>query len=120
MAERHYCIPPLSRVNLEQILELIADMRYFVLHAPRQTGKTSILLALQDRLNAEGKYRCLYVNFEGGQAAGEDTARALQALLGRLASRSLDVLQEDFVDKTMSQYLQKHGPDGALCETLVR
>ena len=66
VAERHYCIPPLSRVNLEQILELIADMRYFVLRAPRQTGKTSILLALQDRLNAEGKYRCLYVNFEGG------------------------------------------------------
>ena len=120
VAERHYCIPPLSRVDLDQILELIADMRYFVLHAPRQTGKTSILLALQDRLNAEGHYRCLYVNFEGGQAAGEDTAQALQALLGRLASRSIDVLQDDFVDKTMSDYLQKHGPHGALCETLVR
>ena len=65
-AERHYCIPPLSRVKLAEILELIADRRYFVLHAPRQTGKTSILLALQDRLNAEGVYRCLYVNFEGG------------------------------------------------------
>ena len=62
-------------------------MRPLVVHAPRQTCKTSILLALQDWLNAEGKYRCLYVNFEGGQAAGEDTARALQALLGRLASR---------------------------------
>ncbi len=66
MAERHYCIPPLSRVNLDEILELIADMRYFVLHAPRQTGKTSTLLSLQDRLNAEGKYHCVYVNFEGG------------------------------------------------------
>ena len=39
--ERHYCIPPLQRVNLEEILQLLRDMRYFVLHAPRQTGKTS-------------------------------------------------------------------------------
>ena len=52
VAERHYCIPPLTRVDLAAILELIADMKYFVLHAPRQTGKTSILLSLQDRLNA--------------------------------------------------------------------
>ncbi|MCY4188646.1 MAG: hypothetical protein OXD30_09200, partial [Bryobacterales bacterium] len=71
----HYCIDPLARVNLAEILELIARKKYFVLHAPRQTGKTSTLLALQDRLNAEGQYRCLYVNLEVGQAAGEDTAR---------------------------------------------
>ncbi len=120
VAERHYCIPPLSRVNLDELLELITDMKYFVLHAPRQTGKTSTLLALQDRLNEEGEYRCLYVNFEAGQAAGEDTARAMQALLGGLASRALDILQDDFVDRTMSEYLQKHGPDGGFSETLVR
>ena len=119
-ADRHYCIPPLSRVNLDEILELIAEMEYFVLHAPRQTGKTSILLALQDRLNAEGKYRCLYVNVEGGQAAKEDTARAMRALLGQVASRSRDILQDDFVDKMRSEYLQKEGPDGALGEMLVR
>ena len=120
VADRHYYIPPLSRIDLHGILELIADTKYFVLHAPRQTGKTSTLLALQDRLNADGEYRCLYVNFEGGQAAREDTARAMQALLGRLASRALDVLQDDFVDTTMSAYLHKHGPDGAFSETLVR
>ena len=119
-AERHYCIPPLNRVNLDQILELIAGIEYFVLHAPRQTGKTSVLLALQDRLNGEGKYRCLYVNVEGGQAAKEDTARAMRALLGQVASRSRDILQDDFVDRTMSECLQKHGPDGAPSEMLVR
>ncbi len=119
-AERHYCIPPLSRVNLAEILELIADRRYFVLHAPRQTGKTSILLALQDRLNAGGEYRCLYVNFEGGQAAGEDTASAMQTLLADLASRSLEVLNDDLPEQTMSEYLEKYGPHAALGRTLVR
>ena len=68
----HYCIDPLARVDLAQILNLIARKKYFVLHAPRQTGKTSTLLALQDQLNAEGVYRCLYVNLEEGQAAKDD------------------------------------------------
>ena len=98
VAERHYCIPPLGRVNLEEILTLIARMKYFVLHAPRQTGKTSILLALQDRLNAGGEYRCLYVNFEGGQVAKEDTARAMRTLLGEIGTRARRVLKDHFVD----------------------
>ena len=116
----HYCIDPLGRVNLGEISTLIARKKYFVLHAPRQTGKTSILLALQDLLNAEGKYRCLYVNVEAGQAAGEDTGSAVQTLLADLASRSLDVLQDDFVERTMTEYLGKYGPHAALSQTLVR
>ena len=44
-ASLHYRIPPLSRVDLEEILTLIRQQKYFVLHAPRQTGKTSALLA---------------------------------------------------------------------------
>lgn len=40
-AERHYQIPPLTRIDLDDVLGLIRDEKYFVLHAPRQTGKTS-------------------------------------------------------------------------------
>ena len=43
-ADRDYQIAPLSRIDLEEVLGLIRDERYFVLHAPRQTGKTSALL----------------------------------------------------------------------------
>ena len=39
--DAHYAIPPLERGNVKRILRLIEDMQYFVLHAPRQTGKTS-------------------------------------------------------------------------------
>ena len=119
-ADRHYCIPPLSRVNLDEILELIADTKYFVLHAPRQTGKTSTLLALQDRLNAEGQYRCLYVNLEAGQTAKEDTARAMRVLLWQLAARSRDILQDDFVHRVRAACMEEEGPDGVLAEVLVR
>ncbi len=119
-AERHYCIPPLDRVNLGEILELIDDRRYFVLHAPRQTGKTSTLLALQDRLNAAGEYRCLYVNVEGGQAAKEDTARAMQTILGEIGTRARRVLQDDFVEQSKAALTAEYGPDACLAECLTR
>ena len=41
--DRHYHVPPLSRVDPDEILRLIDEERYFVLHAPRQTGKTTVL-----------------------------------------------------------------------------
>jgi hypothetical protein len=49
-----------------------SDEKYFLLHAPRQTGKNTCLLALMDYLNKEGKFRALYANIEGAQAAGEN------------------------------------------------
>ena len=57
--EDHYCIPPLDRMNLAELRQLVDRKRYFVLHAPRQTGKTSALLALRDLLNEEGRHRCV-------------------------------------------------------------
>ena len=43
----HYNIDPLTRIDLEELESLIYQRKYFVLHAPRQTGKTSCLLALR-------------------------------------------------------------------------
>ena len=60
------------------------------------------------------------MNVEAGQVAKEDTARAMQALLGQLASRSRDILQDDFVDRVRAPYMQTEGPDGVLAEALVR
>ena len=72
VAADHYRIPPLERMNRDELLQLVRDKRYFVLHAPRQTGKTSALLALRHLLNsgAAGDYRCVYVNVEAAQASG--------------------------------------------------
>ena len=49
--QKHYCIPPLERFDLFEIETLIAQEKYFVLHAPRQTGKTTSMLALMAHLN---------------------------------------------------------------------
>ena len=87
--KRHYCIPPLSRVDLEEVLELVEDMRYFVLHAPRQTGKTSTLLALADKLNASGEYSLLVRELRTRpDCARGRRHRAMRVILGQIAERS--------------------------------
>ena len=118
VAEDHYCIPPLERLDLREVRRFIRDKRYFVLHAPRQTGKTSALLALRDLLNAEGDYRCVYVNVEGAQAMREDVERAMQVILGALASRARS-MDDEFLIETWSGILAEFGP-GALDEALTR
>ena len=67
-----YTIDPLTRFDLDDVLMLIRQQRYFVLHAPRQTGKTSCMLALRDLLDREGQYIAVYANVEGGQASRND------------------------------------------------
>jgi DNA polymerase III delta prime subunit len=41
---------------LKPIYRLIEQKKYFLIHAPRQTGKTTLLHALAHRLNREGQY----------------------------------------------------------------
>ena len=120
VAADHYCIPPLARLDAGELRRLVRDKRYFVLHAPRQTGKTSALLALRDLLNAEGGYRCVYVNVEGGQTAREDVERAMRAVLGALASRARLTLGDGFLEGAWPGLLATHGPDGVLREALTR
>ena len=118
----HYCIPPLERLDLDAVLELVRSKKYFVLHAPRQTGKTSALLALRDLLNsgAAGDYRCVYANFEVGQAGREDTARAMRAMLGELARRARSTLDDGTPDGLRGTALETEGADGALIDVLSR
>ena len=116
----HYCIPPLERLDAEQVRSLIRQQKYFVLHAPRQTGKTSALLALQDELNASGQYRSVYVNVEVGQSAREDVAAAMQAILSELSLGAEFVLDDLFVKNVRREALEESGPHDALRDTLSR
>jgi hypothetical protein len=103
-ADLHYIIPPLTRFDLEEVLMLIQARRYFVMHAPRQTGKTSCLLALQEYLNNRGQYRCLYVNVEVGQAARDNVDAALPAIVAQLIQR----MQQMFGDTSFLGDLKQY------------
>ncbi len=67
---------------------LIRERRYCVLHAPRQTGKTSALLALQDLLNRSGDYR---IHSEsGGEIIAGGSAFNIKAESLRLGDLTAD------------------------------
>ncbi len=82
----HYHLDPLSRLDWVEIEHLIATKRYFVLHAPRQTGKTTTLLAMMKDLNEGGRYACAYANIEGAQAARGDETQGIPAVCAAIAS----------------------------------
>ena len=121
-AADHYHIPPLERIDLDVVLGLIRDKKYFVLHAPRQTGKTSALLVLRDLLNggAQGDFRCVYANVEAGQAMRENVAEGMRTVLSQFALRASLTLGDDRLERICREALNSAGPGGALSVTLSR
>jgi hypothetical protein len=73
-----------------------------------------------DYLNAQGTYRCVYMNVEVGQAAREDVAAAMRAILGELATQARLILNDSFVDDIWAETLSKYGPYGVFGDVLSR
>ena len=112
--QRHYCIPPLSRVDLGAILELIGDMKYFLLHAPRQSGKTSTLEALAERLNSRGEYRCVYVDLQGAHSLGDGVGKVIRHVLERFAEGAEDAFEDGSLYDLMDRVRARVSPPSVL------
>lgn len=62
-------IPPLSRnKNVEFLIE---EGLYFVIHAARQTGKTTLIQHIVDKINSENTFYALYCSLESVQVFTE-------------------------------------------------
>ena len=59
---RHYMLPAMAR--LPEVIRLIEDEAYFVVHAQRQCGKTTALRALAKEINAKGERVAMYCSVE--------------------------------------------------------
>jgi type II secretory pathway predicted ATPase ExeA len=77
--EFHYMLPAAARVP--QARRLVADFNYFVIHAPRQTGKTTSMIELAQQLTASGEYVAVLVSVEVGAAFNDDPGAAELAIL---------------------------------------
>jgi hypothetical protein len=88
----HYMLPPERR--LPGVRELIDEKAYFVIHAPRQVGKTTCFRALASALTAEGRYAALLVSCETGQAAGSGLKTGVAAVLDAIRQAALNQLPE--------------------------
>jgi len=92
-SDMNYYISSFDRLNFDEIKNLICKERYFVLHAPRQTGKTSALFEMMDRINSEGIYDCLYVNIESAQASRGDVGSGIRTVCESIGRASFIYLQ---------------------------
>ena len=119
--DEHYAIDPLERADLGELLSPIRAKRYFALHAPRQTGKTSALIALRDLLNSgeAGDFRCVNVNVEPAQLARDDVAAGIRTVLGCLADSAM-LLGDDYPADCWLDVLADMGPQNALKGLLTR
>lgn len=62
-------------------------MHYFILHAPRQSGKTSSILEFARHLNEKGQCTALYLTTEPAHPAKNDIERAFFWLLSQCESQ---------------------------------
>ena len=65
--EDHYMLPPEKRLVGAQLNRYISDKLYWVLHAPRQTGKTTFLQSWVREINAGSEAIACYVSVEDCQ-----------------------------------------------------
>ena len=77
---RHYMLP--SSVRLPDVLKIVEQQTYFVLHAPRQSGKTTAMRQLARELTASGDYTAVVLSMETGAAFQDDPGAAELAILG--------------------------------------
>ncbi len=117
--EKHYCVPPLDRVNLDEIRTMIGRKKYFVLHAPPQTGKTTTLKARADRLNSSGAYHCLYITVAGGHTARGNVAVAVRRVLSEIALRASISLRDESLRARREEVLAHEPPTTALTPILA-
>ena len=106
VAGDHYLIDPLQRIDLANIETLIAQKRYFVLHAPRQTGKTTCLLALMEHLNQQGHYQALYTNIETAQLTRDDIAQGSYTVAESIAAAAEYYLNNDQLTTWLATHYQ--------------
>lgn len=78
---RNYFVP--RRLNWPQIEAFIEQMHYFILHAPRQSGKTTSILEFVKYLNEKGMCTALYLTTEPAHPAKNDIERAFFWILSQ-------------------------------------
>jgi type II secretory pathway predicted ATPase ExeA len=95
-----------AATRLKGVEQLIDMEQYFVIHAARQSGKTTYLKDLTNRLNADGKYSALYCSLESVQGI-VDPKEGIPAIVSCLQNALLFFPQGDKFAQTanMADYV---------------
>src|SRR3990167_870071 len=97
----HYFLP--RRLDWDQLEEFIKKKYYFVIHAPRQSGKTTAIIEFVKHLNEKGEYKALYLSTEPAHDSLNDVKEAIRSLLEEFRDQIIDFLPEE---TTAIEYLR--------------
>jgi hypothetical protein len=118
--DKHYYVPLSTRLSEPELYELIEQEKYFILHAPRQTGKTSTVLNFARELNNQGTYTALYVNIESAQALRDNIEKALPVIIQEFHTRAKGLLPpEDPIFTIFESLKTEQVPAGSLLATFL-
>ncbi len=99
----------------DDILRLVEAEQYFLIHAPRQTGKTTFLHSLAHRLNQEGKYISVVGSLEAAGYSSITVADANWVMVKSLYQNAKLFLAEDYVPRNPEHYSK----DASLFQTYL-
>ncbi len=91
--EIHYMLSPLTRIP--QVMDLVEQQAYFVIHAPRQIGKTTAMMAIAQELTKSGRYVAVLVSVEEADAFPDDIGAAEAAIRRSWYENATDRLPPD-------------------------
>jgi hypothetical protein len=89
--------------RLPPVRDFIEQETYFILHAPRQIGKTTSLLTLAQDLTREGAHVAVLVSMEVGAAFPDDPGAAELAILSSWRMMAQDLQPPPFPDAPAGQ-----------------
>lgn len=116
----HFCVPPIKRLDTGKVWQLILQKKYFLICGPKQSGKTSYLLALASLINRNNYAKCLYFNVESLRGVQENLEECMRSVLFEISSRARDTFGDEYLEDMVPGILQKRGPYQALNELLTQ
>ncbi len=113
--EDHYFLPAQVRLRNSSLDRYIEQKLYWVLHAPRQTGKTTFLQTWMRELNDSGEAVACYVTVERCQGIPEIEI-ALPALCDAVVDTASKMLPKQYVP----QIILPNNPSSSLSDLLTQ
>ncbi len=108
-ADIHYMLPPIER--LPKLTGLIEQRGYFVIHAPRQTGKTTAMMALAQQLTHSGQYTAILLSAEVGAGFPHDPTTAERYILQDWWDIAQSELPSELHPPKLSTLREEFGPN---------
>jgi len=98
--EDHYMLPPEERLVRAQLDRYISQKLYWVLHAPRQTGKTTFLTSWMHKINQSKQAIACYVSIERCQGF-TDIEQSMQGIASAIIEYAGLFLPPQYIPKTI-------------------